>query len=83
VKINPVYQQESRISARSFRLPLIILLCNSILALVALLDMYESLSQRRHLHSQRNIRRDRQGIMRGMRKMREGMSGKCHCIGGV
>ena len=45
MKINPVYQQESRISARSFRLPLIILLCNSILALVALLDMYSMISQ--------------------------------------
>lgn len=45
MKINPVYQQESRISARSFRLPLIILLCNSILALVALLDMYSMINQ--------------------------------------
>lgn len=45
MKINPVYQQEMRISARSFRLPLIILLCNSILALVALLDMYSMINQ--------------------------------------
>ena len=37
MKINPVYRQESKISARSFRLPLIVLVCNSILALVALL----------------------------------------------
>lgn len=45
MKINPVYRQESKISARSFRLPLIILVCNSILALVALLDMYSMITQ--------------------------------------
>lgn len=45
MKINPVYRQESRVSARSFRLPLIILVCNSILALVALLDMYSMITQ--------------------------------------
>ncbi len=45
MKINPVYRQESKISARSFRLPLIVLVCNSILALVALLDMYSMITQ--------------------------------------
>ncbi len=45
MKINPVYRQESRVSARSFRLPLIILSCNSLLALVALLDMYSMVTQ--------------------------------------
>lgn len=45
MKINPIYRQESRVSARSFRLPLMILLCNSILALVALLDMHLAVSQ--------------------------------------
>lgn len=45
MKVNPVYRQETRISARSFRLPLIILLCNTILATVALLDMYSMVTQ--------------------------------------
>ncbi len=45
IKINPVYRQESKVSSRSFRLPLIILLCNSILALAALLDMYFMVTQ--------------------------------------
>lgn len=45
MKINPVYRQESRVSARSFRLPLIILSCDSLLALVALLDMYSMVTQ--------------------------------------
>ena len=45
MKINPVYRQESRVSARSFRLPLIILSCNSLLALVALLNMYSMVTQ--------------------------------------
>lgn len=45
MKINPVYRQETRISARSYRLPLIILLCNSVLALVALLDMYSMINR--------------------------------------
>lgn len=45
MKINPVYRQETKISARSFRLPLIVLLCNTILATVALLNMYSMVTQ--------------------------------------
>ena len=45
MKINPVYRQETKVSARSFRLPLVILVCNSVLALAGLLDMYFMVSQ--------------------------------------
>ena len=45
MKRNPVYQREMTISSRSARLPVIILLFNSILALVAFLDMYSAVSQ--------------------------------------
>lgn len=38
--VNPVYRQETRAGSRSFRLPLIILVFNGVLAVVALLDMY-------------------------------------------
>ena len=40
MKMNPVYRQETTAGSRSFKLPLVILIFNSILALVALLDMY-------------------------------------------
>ncbi len=43
--INPVYRQESRVSARSFKLPLIVLIFNCVLAGVALLDMYSMITQ--------------------------------------
>lgn len=45
MKINPVYKQETKVSARSFRFPLVIFLFNCILALVALLDMYSMITQ--------------------------------------
>ena len=45
MKINPVYRQETKVSARSFRLPLIILACNSVLALAGLLEMHVMVSQ--------------------------------------
>ena len=45
MKINPIYWQEARVSSRSFRLPMIILLCNTILALAALLNMYSMVVQ--------------------------------------
>lgn len=45
MNINPIYKRESRISARSLRLPLILVAFNSILALVALLNMYSTLAQ--------------------------------------
>lgn len=45
MKINPIYWQEARVSSRSFRLPLIIFLCNTILALAALLNMYSMVTQ--------------------------------------
>ncbi len=42
---NPVYKREMRVSARSFRLALVLLVFNGILALVALLNMYSMLAQ--------------------------------------
>ena len=45
MKMNPVYRQETTAGSRSFKLPLVILIFNSILALVALLDMYSMISQ--------------------------------------
>ncbi len=45
MRTNPIYRQESRAGARSFKLPLIILGFNSILAVVALLYMYSMISQ--------------------------------------
>ena len=36
---NPVYKREIRVSSRSFRLALVLLIFNGILALVALLNM--------------------------------------------
>lgn len=45
MKINPVYRQETKISARSFRFPMVILLFNCVLALVALLNMYSVITQ--------------------------------------
>jgi len=45
MKINPVYRQETKTSARSFRFPMVILLFNGVLAVVALLDMYSMITQ--------------------------------------
>ena len=45
MRINPIYRQESRAGARSFKLPLIILGFNSVLAVVALLYMYSMITQ--------------------------------------
>lgn len=45
MKINPVYKRETMVSSRSFKLPLILLVFNGILALVALLNMYSTLAQ--------------------------------------
>ncbi len=45
MRINPIYRQESRAGARSFKLPLIILGFNSVLAVVALLYMYSMIAQ--------------------------------------
>lgn len=45
MKMNPVYRRESMVSARSFKLSLILLVFNGILALVALLNMYSTLAQ--------------------------------------
>lgn len=45
MKMNPVYKRETMVSARSFRLAMILLLFNGILALVALLNMYSTLAQ--------------------------------------
>ncbi|WP_077609886.1 ABC transporter permease [Clostridium sp. Marseille-P2415] len=45
MKLNPVYKRETTVSARSFRLALILVLFNAILALVALLNMYSVLER--------------------------------------
>lgn len=45
MRMNPVYKREVMVSARSFRLGLILLVFNGILALVALLNMYSTLAQ--------------------------------------
>ncbi len=42
---NPVYKRETMVSSRSFRLALVLLVFNGILALVALLNMYSTLTQ--------------------------------------
>ena len=39
MKMNPVYKRETTVSSRSFRLALIIMVFNGILALVALLNI--------------------------------------------
>lgn len=45
MKTNPVYKREMMVSARSIRLALVLLVFNGILALVALLNMYSTLSR--------------------------------------
>lgn len=45
MKMNPIYKRECMVSARSFRLVLVLLIFNGILALVALLNMYSALTQ--------------------------------------
>ena len=45
MKNNPVYKREMLVRSRSFRIPLIIMIFNGILALVALLNMYQSIAQ--------------------------------------
>lgn len=45
MKINPVYKRETMVSARSFRMALIMLVFNSVLAVVALLSMYSVIAR--------------------------------------
>ena len=45
MKTNPVYKRECMVSARSFKLALVLLIFYGILALVALLNMYSALAQ--------------------------------------
>ncbi len=45
MKMNPVYKRETMVSSRSFKLALILLMFNGILALVALLNMYSTMAQ--------------------------------------
>lgn len=45
MKMNPVYKRETMVSSRSFKLALILMIFNGILALVALLNMYSALAQ--------------------------------------
>ena len=44
---NPVYSREMKVSSRSIRLPLIIVLFNGILSMVTLLNMYSAVTQDR------------------------------------
>lgn len=45
MKQNPIYRRETMVRARSFRLALVPLMFNGILALVALLNLYSTLGQ--------------------------------------
>lgn len=45
MRMNPVYRREMMVSARSFRLALVMLVFNGILAMVALLNMYSTLAR--------------------------------------
>ena len=45
MKINPVYKRETMVSSRSFRMSLIVLVFNSVLAVVALLSMYSVIAR--------------------------------------
>lgn len=45
MKNNPVYKRETTIRARSYRMPLIILVFNGVLAVAALLNMYQTVAQ--------------------------------------
>lgn len=45
MKSNPVYKREMTVRARSFRMPVIIMAFNGILAVVALLNMYSAVAQ--------------------------------------
>lgn len=45
MKSNPVYKREMTVRARSYRTPLIIMVFNGILAVVALLNMYSAVAQ--------------------------------------
>ena len=45
MKMNPVYKREMMVSSRSMRIPLTITVFNSILAVVALLNMYSNVVQ--------------------------------------
>ncbi len=45
MKQNPIYRREMMTSARSFRLALVLLMFNGILALVAILNLYSTLDQ--------------------------------------
>lgn len=45
MKRNPVYKREMTVRARSFRMPLIILVFNGLLAAVSLLNMYSTVAQ--------------------------------------
>lgn len=45
MKSNPVYKRETTVRSRSLRMPLVIFVFNSILALAALLNMYQTIAQ--------------------------------------
>lgn len=45
MKSNPVYKREMTVRSRSYRMPLIIMVFNGILAVVALLNMYSAVAQ--------------------------------------
>ena len=43
--MNPIYKRETKAAVRTIRLPLIIVIFNGLLALVALLSMYSNVEQ--------------------------------------
>ncbi len=45
MKNNPVFEREMAVRARSIRMPLVIMVCNGLLAAVALLNMYSVVAQ--------------------------------------
>ena len=45
MKNNPVYKREMLVRSRSYRIPLIIMIFNGILAVVAILNIYHSIAQ--------------------------------------
>lgn len=45
MKQNPVYKREARVNARSIRIPMIVMVFNGVLSVVALLNMYSVMAQ--------------------------------------
>ena len=79
---NPVYSREMKVSSRSIRLPLIIVLFNGILSMVTLLNMYSAVAQVEDVYKRQDERR--QGGWYGYQKSYQygqpqiGFQGTCH-----